>query len=185
MGSRPLSQYEIEEAKRVFREGLVYKPIKIRERIKFALTVAKVWSKIMGRPDPETNAMTIGNTIVVSRRLRTQNTDPEESRLTDIAWLIHELTHVWQFQRYKWKYLTQAIGAQAKRGTNPYVYSTAATLEGKGENLRRMWEIDGKRFDSFNHEQQGDIARDFYRARKADLDTTGWELFLGEIRSYS
>ena len=182
MGSRPLSQYEIEETKRVFKAGLDYRPIRIRERNKFALIVAKIWSRIMDRPDPETNAMTIGNTIMVSRRLRTQDTDPGKSRLTDMAWLIHELTHVWQFQRYKWKYLTQAIRAQAKRGEDPYIYSTADTLQGKGEDLNRMWEIEGKRLDSFNREQQGDIARDFYRAWKADLDTKGWELFLEEMR---
>ena len=183
MGLRPLSQYEIEQAKLVFREGLDYKPVKIRERYKFALTIAKAWSKIMGRPDPETNAMTIGNTIMTSRRLRTHDVDPENGRLIDMAWLIHELTHVWQFQRYQWKYLIQAVRAQAKRGENPYIYSTAATLQRKGEELSRMWEIEGKRLGSFNSEQQGDIARDFYRALKADLDTRGWELFLREMRS--
>jgi hypothetical protein len=183
MGSRPLSDYEIKEARRVFKEGLNYKPVRIRERFELALTVAKVWDKIMGRQkDPKSNAMTLGNTIVVSRHLHTQETDPEESRLTDMAWLIHELTHVWQFQRYKLKYLTQAIGAQAKRGVDPYKYSTATTLQGKGDDLKHKWEIDGDRLESFNREQQGDIAKDFYRAWKKGLDTTNWELFLDEMR---
>lgn len=181
MAVRSLSAYELEEAQSVFRDGLDYVPIKIRERNKLALTVAKGWSKLMRRPDPESNAMTLGNNILVSRRLRTDRSESHANRLIDMAWLIHELTHVWQFQRYRWRYLGEAIAAQAKIGENPYIYSRADSLAGKGDDLSDMWDR-GKRLSDFNREQQGDITRDFYRALKSDINTPGWEPLVEEMR---
>lgn len=182
MAARSLRSYEIDEAKTVFREALDYDAIKIRERNRLALAVAKGWSKLMRRPDPKSNAMTLGNTILFSRILRTDQPDSSQGRRTDMAWLIHELTHIWQFQRYRWRYLPEAIGAQAKSGSNPYVYSRASSLAAKGDDLQTMWNR-GKRFGAFNREQQGDITRDFYRALKGGIDTSGWELFVAEMRS--
>ena len=118
MAVRSLSSYELSEAKTVFRDAIDYDAIGIRERNRLALIVAKGWSKLMRRPDPKSNAMTLGNTILLSRKLRTDPSDSNRERLTDMAWLIHELTHIWQFQRYRWRYLPEAIGAQAKSGSN-------------------------------------------------------------------
>ena len=67
MAVRSLSSYELSEAKTVFRDALDYDAIGIRERNKLALTVAKGWSKLMRRPDPESNAMTLGNTILLAQ----------------------------------------------------------------------------------------------------------------------
>ena len=184
MATRSLNPYELSAAKIDFQDVLEYYSIRIQESNKLALTVAKGWSRLMRRPDPSSNAMTLGNTILFSRRLRTDPSDSSQDRLADMAWLTHELTHIWQFQRYHWRYLPEAIGTQAKRGSNPYVYSRAISLAGKGDDLRTMWD-GGKRFGDFNREQQGDILADYYRALNSNVNTSGWEPFVAEMRAIS
>ncbi|WP_179047153.1 FG-GAP-like repeat-containing protein [Nostoc sp. TCL26-01] len=65
--------------------------------------------------------------------------------------LIHELTHVWQFERYGADYIPRAIDAQANDG---YDYG------GVSELLNRMFQ--GKGLSSFNYEQQAQIVQDYY-----------------------
>jgi hypothetical protein len=106
----------------------------------------------------------------------------EQQRIEDMAWLIHELTHVWQYQHVGWKYLAQALGAQVTEGAEAYRYSKRTSVSGRGEDLQQMWQ-DGRRFADFNREQQGDIARDYYIALKKELDPNGWLHFIQELRS--
>jgi hypothetical protein len=69
--------------------------------------------------------------------------------------LIHELTHIWQYEEGGLVYIPEAIGAQRSAG---YDYFGIAGL--------RAALNQGLDFSDFNREQQGDIARDYYILRE-------------------
>lgn len=66
--------------------------------------------------------------------------------------LIHELVHIWQYQKYGSTYISEAIWAQRWGGGYNY---------GGLEPLRKYSE--GKGLASFNYEQQADIIEDYFR----------------------
>ncbi|HVT27906.1 MAG TPA: DUF4157 domain-containing protein [Lacipirellulaceae bacterium] len=65
--------------------------------------------------------------------------------------LIHELTHVWQYENAGAIYMPQALHAQATGG---YDYGDVSNLSAAKKS--------GLGFDSFNREQQAQIVEDFY-----------------------
>lgn len=70
--------------------------------------------------------------------------------LTYRAWLVHELTHIWQYQRGR---TVPELALDALGGDYDY----------GGEQGLRDAAAQGKRFGDFNYEEQGDILRDYYR----------------------
>ena len=170
---RSLNELEIEQAKLVFTDALEYERIQVVEDDGFALRVEVIGSRFARRRPGDTNAVTLGNTIRFSRWLKTQVGNPVDVYLGDMGWVVHELTHVWQYQHFGLIYLPQAIGAHLTLGAKAYEYSAKAALSARGDDLKTMWD-EGKRFGDFNREQQGDITRDFYVATKKELNTSGW-----------
>jgi hypothetical protein len=86
-----------------------------------------------------------------------------------MPWLIHELTHAWQYQHgvTVWETIFHAI-----RGR--YDYGGEAGLV----TARR----EGKRFRDFNTEQQADICKDYYKRQRDGLDTSAWDPYIAEVR---
>ncbi len=74
--------------------------------------------------------------------------------MTD-AILIHELVHVWQYQRVGIAYIPRALRALVSE--EGYDYGGAEALS-RGR-------LTGKRLLDFNYEQQADIITDYYRLR--------------------
>jgi hypothetical protein len=182
MPKRPLTEFERDEAELVFLTSVDLNVVRIQELDWLALKIETVGSRFARREPRDTNAVTFGNSIRFSRELKLGEASSERERIDDIAWLMHELTHVWQYQHFGWVYLPQAIGAQIREGPLAYQYSDKSSLLDRGEDLEDMWQA-GKRFSAFNREQQGDIARDYYKALKRGLNTSGWLHFIEEIRS--
>lgn len=90
--------------------------------------------------------------------------------LTDyMPWLIHELTHAWQYQHgvTVWETLLHAIRAKYDYG---------------GEAGLRAASREGKRFRDFNTEQQADICKDYYERQRDGLDTSAWDPYIAEVR---
>ncbi len=182
MTKRILNELELNEARLVFADALKYDRVRIVENDWFALRVEMIGSRLSRRKPNDTNAIVLGNTIRFSSLLKTQTGNSEEVYLSDMAWLTHELTHVWQYQHFGCIYLLQAVYSQLTLGADAYKYSPATTLEGRGEDLKNAW-AENKHFDDFNREQQGDILRDYYRALKKGLDTSGWIGYVEEVRN--
>jgi len=95
--------------------------------------------------------------------------------------LLHELVHVWQFQKMGSVYIPRALAAQ--HSNLGYNYGGVSTLR---SYLQR-----GKTFLDFNLEQQGDIISDYYRIRSGyapcwgrgdRLDLPVYEAFLQQMR---
>ncbi len=76
--------------------------------------------------------------------------------------MMHELTHVWQYETSGAIYMPQAIHAQVWGGG--YTYGGAAGL--------RAAQTAGKGFLSFNREQQAQIVQDFFNLKKNNAGTT-------------
>ena len=74
-------------------------------------------------------------------------------RQIDKAIFIHEMVHIWQFQRFGSIYIARAIKAQ--RSKEGYDYGSVA-------NLYQVMLKGGSLLD-FNFEQQADIIEDYYR----------------------
>ena len=84
-----------------------------------------------------------GNTINVSADIYQE--DFALANLDLQAFFAHELTHVWQYQNVS-SWTTLIAGSEHIRFRDPYGYS-----------------LDGRSFDQYRFEQQGDIVRDYYR----------------------
>jgi hypothetical protein len=89
--------------------------------------------------------------------------------------LIHELTHVWQFQQTGWRYLFQALWAILRHGHEAYKVGSEDTLL-KAHQA-------GARLKDFNREQQGEITRGYYIRLKKGESVEGWTGFIEEIKA--
>jgi hypothetical protein len=86
-----------------------------------------------------------------------------------LPWLIHELTHAWQYRHgvTVWETLFHAIRARYDYG---------------GEAGLRAARREGKRFRDFNTEQQADICKDFYEAQRDGRATSAWDPYIAEVK---
>src|SRR5262249_3673657 len=95
--------------------------------------------------------------------------------------VVHELTHVLQYEQAGSVYLGQAIHAQATRGGDAYNYG--------GPDGLVSAKAAGKHFRDFNREEQAQIAQDYFRyiiqgtlALTPD-QRTAFDYFIGELRA--
>jgi hypothetical protein len=79
--------------------------------------------------------------------------------------LVHELTHVWQYEKSGAVYMAQALHAQIKRGLGAYDYG--------GPDGLRAARSRGKGITSFNREEQAQIVQDFYLIKHGQLPWVG------------
>jgi hypothetical protein len=86
--------------------------------------------------------------------------------------LIHELVHVYQYERVGSVYGPESLYAQRTSG---YHY-------GGPEGLRQAL-ADGKHFCAFNREQQAQIVQDYYLQLCHGWDTRDYEPFIAEMRA--
>ena len=172
MAVRPLRPDEQAVAQQIFQNGLDLTRVRVSEGSQVPNTIGRIGALLRDRPAPQANAVTIGNTSYFPRDLTSDD--------VDLGWLMHELTHQWQYQHFGMIYLAQAIAAPT------YVYCNAD--ETPATALARC-HGDGKSFASFNREQQGDIVRDYFFATKQTQDPAAaqqvlgtWSPYLQEIR---
>ncbi len=135
--TRPMTSTEETEAKRVFGNKINYSLVRIDE---YSL-IAWIGKK---KEKADHMAVTTFHTINFSRKIEAQK------GTGDMAWLIHELVHVWQYEKMGAMYMARAVHAQNNAGYNY-----------KGINKLREKKSQG--LDGFNLEQQGDIISDYYR----------------------
>jgi len=150
---RSLTEYEITQAKRVFKGAISYDKVRVNQ----GSISARIWSV-------RDTARTIGHTINF----------PTGSKI-DMPWLVHELTHVWQYETVGWTYAPSAVWAQLTEG---YSYSNGKTPEQALKDARAA----GKVLTSFNKEQQGDILADYMRRLQKGEDASAWQPFVDDVK---
>lgn len=173
---RPLYDWEINEAQTVFANQLHYKAVHIHECSLFPIYLHKIVT-IFRRNNSkyQASAISIGNHIFFPVNLPQTPIPVDHHEQYKIGWLIHELTHVWQFQHMGWKYLPKAIQIQIQLGKDAYAF-------GGEEGLIAMQKAQKHIFD-FNLEQQGDITRSYYDRKTQAKSVQSWEPFIEEIRA--
>lgn len=179
MPTRPLNDSERAEARLVFGDGLDYSRARVAEGNYFPPNfIADIGAFFQRQKRTWDNAITLGNTVYFPRLIRTQPDDIAKD-LVDMAWLMHELTHVWQYQQVGWKYLYETLRVQSKLGMLAYDYTGK---HGTKKKALRAAQSEQRRLGDFNYEQQGDIARDYYFAVKLKDEPETWEPYVDELR---
>ncbi len=174
MKQRYLSLHEMWEAQSVFINALAYERVHVVEKAAWPLWIAYLGAKLSRTPPPSHNAITLGNWIFFSRELSTASSELNDKFLSDMSWLIHELTHAWQYQHDGAIYLFEALRTQLEHGPDSYSYGwETGLLEAKAQS---------KKLKDFNREQQGAIVQHYYYRFKQGLDTSAWEPFIHEIQ---
>jgi hypothetical protein len=92
-------------------------------------------------------------------------------RRANFAILLHELVHVYQYERTGGLYIAEAIYAQQTAG---YDYG--------GPNDLLICLANGICYRNFNREQQAQLVQDYYERQAAGLPVAAYEAFIEEMR---
>ncbi len=84
--------------------------------------------------------------------------------------VLHELVHVYQYERAGSRYFAEALLAQRREG---YGYGGAEGLQHAHSH--------GRRLSDFNREQQAQIVQDYF-VHLDEVDRAAYEPFIGELR---
>ena len=152
--TRRLTDFETEEAKKVFGDALPYSAIRIDENSVFA----KIGAQSTGKSNL---GLVTFRTVNFTRKIECKNDS------LDMAWLIHELVHVAQMQSLGSQYLFEALYAQKTSG---YSYGGEKTLQL------------GLNYENFNLEQQADIAKNYYKTLQRNRDITFYQPYIDALR---
>ena len=135
VNTRRMTGTEEAEARKVFGNSIDYWRVRIDE-----FSLIAYLGNLFGGSSGGGMGVTTFHTINFNKSINAQPCN------SDMAWLIHELTHVAQMEHVGMQYLGEAVYALA---TTRYEYGGGAGLVGKS-------------FGDFNREQQGDITSDYY-----------------------
>lgn len=89
--------------------------------------------------------------------------------------VIHELTHVFQYEQVGTRYLGEAIYMLIKTRRDCYNYGGTQGLLSSCDN--------GGRYRDFNREQQAKITQDYFYLREKGEDVTAYEPFILQVRA--
>jgi hypothetical protein len=171
---RRLTIIELQEAQLVFGSSLDFDRIWVHEEVAFPNIIGRIGAALARQKAPTNNAVTLGNHVYFPVQLKIDQQKIENSDFQDIGWLIHELTHVWQFQNTGIKYLFKAILGHIRLGSKVYDYGGKKGLKEAVDG--------GKTFAQFNPEQQGDIVRRIYVVMKKGALSTTLQVLADQIK---
>lgn len=102
---------------------------------------------------------------------------PRSGRHTraDLSLLVHEATHIMQYERMGSCYIGEALYAQRRLGRDAYDYGGARGLRRAQEN--------GVPLSAFNREAQAQIAQDYFRLREQGADVAVYEPYVAAVRA--
>ena len=110
---RSMYSWEIDEARQVFGNNLLYERVRIHECTEWTNSISRIGSIIKHTTYHKiSNAVSLGNHCFFPINLPVQPVPVDHPEHFKFCWLIHELTHIWQFQREGGWYLLKAIYAQ-------------------------------------------------------------------------
>ena len=93
-----------------------------------------------------------------------------EGKRADLSLLVHEATHIFQYEQLGSAYISEALYAQRRLGRKCYDYGGTAGLEGE------------RAYCGFNREAQAQIAQDFYRRQKAGKEVNAYLPYVAALR---
>ena len=167
--TRALTPGETLEAHTVFHDTIDYSQVRVDEHS----LIASIGAWWRGSPSM---GVTLFHTINFNQKVTATH------GTAHAAWLVHELTHVWQYEHVGSQYLGEAIHAQESAAG--YVYGTSGrwTDDGNGRALADRRAAGGT-FADYNREQQGDITSHYYMRRTNGRDVADWEPYIEDLRA--
>jgi hypothetical protein len=175
---RKLYAWEIEEFYPVFAGSLMYDQVRIHENSTWPDDIDRLGRRLKGIPPPgenSHNAVTLGNHCYFPVRLPEAPLPIGDPQSYKLDWLVHELTHAWQYQKMGWAYLLKALRAQFRDKEKAYDYGgESGLLKSRQKSIP---------FKNFNPEQQGNITQAYYVRRRAGRDTSAWDAYIKEIHN--
>lgn len=176
MARRRLRPTEIREADSVFGSEVAYGAVWVHEGVRWPNWIAAVGAALTRQPRPKgMNSVTLGEHLYFPCRLHTEPVHLEAGLIGDLGWLMHEMTHVWQFRQGGTRTAFEAVWQQLRLGPAVYDYGGQTGLEAASARHASLAD--------FNPEQQGDIVRDYYLRKKMGLATRAWEPFIAELHA--
>ena len=173
---RSLYAWEIHEARIIFANRLNYDRVQIHENVAWPDTLKRTGLWLRRIPyDNEPNAITLGYHCFFPTKLSENPVTPDHPDHKLIGWLMHELTHVWQYQQMGWRYLWLALKTQIREGIQAYDFG--------GEMGLLEFCSQGGRLVNLNLEQQGDVARSYYNRICAGQSPKAWLPLIAEFQS--
>jgi hypothetical protein len=172
---RLMYEWEIREASKVFAASLDYARVRVHECTSFTNSINKIGNYVKKLPQTNVpNAVTLGNHCYFPVRLLTEYVEPGHSDEYKIWWLVHELTHAWQYQHLGWTYILRALNAQLREKEGAYKFGgREGLIKSRAEN---------KTFLSFNMEAQGEITSSYYRMLTHQEDVSAWIPFIEDLK---
>lgn len=173
---RGLYAWEVEEFTPVFGVSLNYDRVRIHEGSTWPDAIDRIGRRLKGLDAPgeeSHNAVTLGNHCYFPVSLPKTPLPVGDPQSYKLDWLVHELTHAWQYQQMGWSYLVKALRAQFRDKERAYDFGGEdGLLKSRKKQIA---------FKGFNPEQQGNITQAFYVRLRAGRDTSAWDPFIEEI----
>ena len=176
--SRNLHGWEIQEFSPIFENSINWDRVRVVEHDPLPDRIDRIGRFFKRMKPPKTgqhNAITFGNKCIFPIGMPALLLSTADREAYKHPWLLHEITHAWQFQHMGWPYLFKALWAQAKYGSDVYNYGGAQGLidhRAKGLTL----------FD-FNLEQQAHIIEDYYARLRRGMTVDAYLPYIDDIRS--
>jgi len=174
---RKLYSWEINIIYPIFGNTLNYASIRVHENNPWPDWIDRLGRRLKKMPLAENgkhNAITLGNHCLFPVQLPESQPDIGDPDFLRMEWLVHELTHAWQYQHMGWAYLFRALIAQFRFKAQVYEYGGADGLAQSRQN--------GINFRQFNPEQQGKIVQDYFLRKSIQSDVSAWEPYIMEVK---
>lgn len=173
---RQLSPSEIAEARLVYGDRLDYSRIRLVENAGFINWIdgfGRWLKRVPPRGEFEHNAVSIGNTVYFSKTLSTSEAVTRENSW-EMEWLIHEMMHTWQYQRFGLQHLFRSLLSLFGAQQPAYDYG--------GEERLSKGHEKGMSLADFNPEQQANIVQAYYTRLISKKDVSAWMPYIEEIQ---
>ncbi len=174
---RILTDWEKDQIAPVFLNSLNLEKVRVCEGYTWP-DFANRFGRFVRRQSPpgegEHNSITLGNHCYFPVLLQATIPPPGDWDFTNMQWLVHELTHTWQYQHTGAGYLFRALWAQFRYKDAAYEYGGPDGLvTGRQEN---------KTLFSFNPEAQAQIVEDYYWLKHANGDVSAYLPYIEDLQ---
>ncbi len=178
MSKRRLYHWETALSQAIFGNQIDYARVWIHEDVWLPNgvdNVGRTLRRMPRRPAEKGNAIAIGNRCIFPNKLPTKPLSSNHPDAFMHGWLVHELTHVWQFQQIGWRYIRLALNVQFEDGIKTYHY-------GGPYGLNRARQL-GWRLQDYDLEKQATIVQHYYDLYNQNRDTSVYQPFIDDITS--
>jgi hypothetical protein len=174
---RALRDWEIEQACPAFGNTLNYEKVRVCEGYAWPDYANRFgrFTRHQAPPGPgEHNAITLGNHCYFPIPLSEQPPSADHPDYSDMQWLIHEMTHSWQYQHTGIGYLFRALWAQIRLKDKAYDFGDVQGLVKARQK--------GLTLFSFNPEAQASIVETYYEHKFREWDVSAFLPYIEDLQ---